>query len=115
MKRLKEHGIVAVVSMSEDWEIAEQDWPSNMFQRAALEWYALWAYVPFSRAHRWAAPTMHRTGGRWVFNHCAWQQAASPDARLLCPDALRPPFSRFLPRQVFVAVSSFPQGPLSCL
>ncbi len=40
VKRLKEHGVVSVVSMSEDWEIAEQDWPSNMLQRAALEWYA---------------------------------------------------------------------------
>ena len=38
VSRLKEHGIEAVVSMSEDWEIAEQAWPSEMFQRASLEW-----------------------------------------------------------------------------
>jgi hypothetical protein len=35
---LKRHGVTAVVSLSEDWEIGEQEWPSNMMQRAALEW-----------------------------------------------------------------------------
>ena len=38
MEKLKECGVVAVVSMSEDWEIAEQGWPSDMFQRASFEW-----------------------------------------------------------------------------
>ena len=35
---LKEKGVLAVVSMSEDWEIIEQQWPSDMIPRASLEW-----------------------------------------------------------------------------
>ena len=36
---LKEkYGVLAVVSMSEDWEITEQEWPDNMIPAASLEW-----------------------------------------------------------------------------
>jgi hypothetical protein len=35
---LKERGVLAVVSMSEDWEIVEQNWPIDMIPRASLEW-----------------------------------------------------------------------------
>ena len=38
VQQLKEHGVVAVVSMSEDWEIGEQSWPKNMLQTCAMEW-----------------------------------------------------------------------------
>ena len=38
MLALQRAGVAAVVSLSEDWEIDEQEWTSNMVQRANMQW-----------------------------------------------------------------------------